>query len=58
MKTGTDPTDFDATFEVPSHSYPTRFSSVNYNKSKTKIYAKVGSEYPYERPGYMEQFYC
>ena len=35
---------FITTFKMPSHSYPTRFSNVNYSKPKTS-YAKVGSGY-------------
>ena len=37
MKTGTGPAAFHTTFKVPSHSYPTRFSSVNYSKLKTRL---------------------
>ena len=37
IKTGTDPAVFDTTFKMPSHSYPTRFSSINYNKPKTRL---------------------
>ena len=36
IKTGTDPAAF-RTFKMPSHSYPTRFSSVNYSKPKTRL---------------------
>ena len=37
IKTGTGPAAFHATFKMPSHSYPTRFSSVNYSKPKTRL---------------------
>ena len=36
IKTGTEPAAFNTTFKMPSHSYPTRFSNVNYNKPKTR----------------------
>ena len=32
IKTGTGPAAFNTAFKMPSHSYPTRFSSVNYSK--------------------------
>ena len=38
IKAGIYPAAFHATFKMPSHSYPTRFSSVNYSKSKTRIH--------------------
>ena len=44
MKTGTVLGAFHATFKIPSHSYPTRFSSVNYSKPKLG-YAKVNFGY-------------
>ena len=37
IKTGTGPAAFHTTFKMPSHSYPTRFSSVNYSKPKTRL---------------------
>ena len=37
IKTGRDPAAFHATFKMPSHSYPTRFSSVSYNKPKNRL---------------------
>ena len=37
IKTGTDRTAFHTTFNIPSHSYPIRFSSVNYSKPKTRL---------------------
>ena len=37
IKLGTNPAAFHTTFKMPSHSYPTRFSSVNYNKPKTRL---------------------
>ena len=36
IKNATGPATFHTTFNMPSHSYPTRFSSVNYNKPKTR----------------------
>ena len=38
VKTGRGPAAFHATFEAPSYSYPTRFSSVNYSKPKTRLH--------------------
>ena len=35
-KTGAGPAAFHTTFKMPSHLYPTRFSSVNYSTPKTK----------------------
>ena len=37
IKTGAGPAAFHTTFKMPSHSYPTRFSSVNYSKPKTRL---------------------
>ena len=37
IKTGTGPAAFHTTFRMPSHSYPTHFSSVNYSKPKTRL---------------------
>ena len=37
IKTGTGPAAFHTNFKMPSHLYPTRFSSVNYSKPKTKL---------------------
>ena len=37
IKTGTGPAAFHTTFKMPSHSYPTLFSSVNYSKPKTSL---------------------
>ena len=37
IKTGTGPAAFHTTFKMPSHSYPTRFSSVIYSKPKTRL---------------------
>ena len=37
IKTGTGHAAFPTTFKVPSHSYATRFSSVNYSKPKTRL---------------------
>ena len=37
IKTGTGPAVFHIIFKMPSHSYPTRFSSVNYSKPKTRL---------------------
>ena len=37
IKTGTGPVAFHTTFKIPSHSYPTRFSSLNYSKQKTGL---------------------
>ena len=37
IKTGTGPAAFHTTFKMPSHSYPTRLPSVNYNKPKTRL---------------------
>ena len=36
IKTETGPAAFHTTFKMPSHSYPTRFSSVNYSKLETR----------------------
>ena len=36
-KTETDPAAFHTTFKMPSHTYTTRFSSVNYSKPKTRL---------------------
>ena len=47
IRIGTGLAAFHATFKIPSHSYPTRFSSVNYNKQKLG-YEKVGSGCLYE----------
>ena len=38
IKTGTGLAGFHRTFKMPSHSYPTRFSSVNYSKPKTRLH--------------------
>ena len=45
IKNGTGLAAFYTIFKMPSHSYPTRFSSVNYAKVG---YTKVGSGYLYE----------
>ena len=37
IKTGTGPAAFHLTFKMPSHLYPTRFSTVNYSKAKTRL---------------------
>ena len=37
IRTGTGPAAFHTTFKMLSHSYPTRFSSVNYSKPKTRL---------------------
>ena len=37
IKTGTGPAVFHTIFKMPSHSYPTRFSSVNYSRPKTRL---------------------
>ena len=37
IKNGTGPEAFHTTFKTSSHSYPTRFSSVNHNKPKTRL---------------------
>ena len=37
VKIGTIPSAFDNKFEVPYHSYPTRFSNINYTKPKLKL---------------------
>ena len=37
IKTGAGPAAFHATFKMPSHSHPTRFSIVNYSKPKTRL---------------------
>ena len=37
IKKETGPAAFYTTFKMPSHSYPTRFSSVNYSKPKTRL---------------------
>ena len=37
IKTGTGSAAFHTTFKLPSHSYPSRFSSVNYSKPKTRL---------------------
>ena len=37
IKTGTGPPAFCTTFKMPSHSYPTRFSSVNYSTPKPRL---------------------
>ena len=37
VKSGTSPSAFDNNFEIPSHSYPTRFSHKNYTKPKMKL---------------------
>ena len=37
MKIGTGPAAFHTTFKMPSHSHPTRFSSVSYSKQETRI---------------------
>ena len=47
IRIGTGLAAFHTTFKIPSHSYPTRFSSVNYNKQKLG-YEKVGSGCLYE----------
>ena len=36
-KTEMDPAAFRTTFKMPTHSYPTRFSGVNYSKPKTRL---------------------
>ena len=38
IKTETGPAAFHTTFTMSSHSYPTRFSSVNYSKLKTRLH--------------------
>ena len=58
IKTGTDPAAFNTAFKMPSHSSPTRFSSVNYSKVNQKLsYVKVDSGYLYEEQ-LMEQLRC
>ena len=37
MKIGTGPAAFHTTFKMPSHSHPTRFSSVSYSKQETRV---------------------
>ena len=37
IRIGSGPPAFSNTFEMPSHSYPTRFSNANYRKPKTKF---------------------
>ena len=37
IKTGTGPAVFHTTFTMPSQSYPTRFSNLNYSKPKTRL---------------------
>ena len=37
IKNGTVPAAFHTTFKMPSHSYPTRLSSVNCSKQKTRL---------------------
>ena len=37
IKIGTGPAAFHTTFKIPSHSYPTSLSSVNYTKPKTRL---------------------
>ena len=36
IKTGTGPAAFHTTFKMSTHSYPTRFSSMNYSKPKIR----------------------
>ena len=38
INTGIGPVAFHITFKMPSHSYSTRFSSVNYSKPKTRLH--------------------
>ena len=38
IKTGKGSAAFHTTFKMPSHSYPTRFSGVNYIKPKTRLH--------------------
>ena len=37
IRTGSGPSSFGETFEIPSHPYPTRFSSTSYKKPKIKF---------------------
>ena len=37
IKTGTGPAAFHTSLKMSSHSYPTRFSKVNYSKPKTRL---------------------
>ena len=37
VKIGTIPSVFDNKFEVPYHSYPTRFSNINFTKRKLRL---------------------
>ena len=37
IKTGTSPVAFHTTFKISYYSYPTRFSSINYSKPKTRL---------------------
>ena len=37
IKIGANPAAFHTAFKMPSHSYPTRFSSENYSKPKTRL---------------------
>ena len=37
IKAGTGPAAFHTTYKMPSHSYPTRFSSVTYSKPKPRL---------------------
>ena len=37
IKTRVDPAAVDTTFEIRSHSYPTRFSSISCSKPKTRL---------------------
>ena len=52
IKTETDPAAFHTTFKIPAHSYPARFSSVNYSKPETiknyRNYRRADSGYLYE----------
>ena len=37
IRIGSAPLAFDKTFEIPTHSYPTSFSSASYRKPKIKL---------------------
>ena len=59
IKTGTSPAAFHTSFKIPSDSYPTSFSGVNYGKEKSGL---CKSRFQISVRGlritYMEQFCC
>ena len=55
IKTGTGTAAFHTTFKLPSYSYPTRFTSLNYSKPKTRL-RKIRFEISMRSPAIWNNF--